>query len=121
KIGWHGRDEVSVVLLSIGLAELDAGNFGYRVGLVRGFEWAGQKDFLLHRLWCIPRINAGATQIQELGDFGLVSRFDDVGGDHKVVVEELGRSGGVCEDSTYSAGNEVDIFGRVGREPGLDR
>ena len=51
EVGRHGGDEVRAVLLAIGLAELDAGDLGDRIGLVGRLQQAGQQALLDDRLF----------------------------------------------------------------------
>ena len=98
----HRGDEVVAVLLAVRLAQLDAGDLRDRVGLVRGLERAGQQLLLRHRLGAVARVDAGAAEIQQLLHAVLVRRVHHRGVNHHVVVDELGRPGGVRHDAADS-------------------
>jgi hypothetical protein len=46
EIGWLGRDEVAAILTTIGLTQLDSGDFGNRILLVRWLQWPGEESAL---------------------------------------------------------------------------
>ena len=71
KIGWHDGDEVAAMLFPVGLTELDARDFGQRIGLVRLFERSGEKRLLLDGLRRFAGVNAGGTEEQKLLDPSL--------------------------------------------------
>ena len=50
EIGGHGADGVKAVLLPVGLTHPDAGNLGQRIGVIGGFQRAGQQVFFLDGL-----------------------------------------------------------------------
>src|SRR5262245_40450946 len=65
-VGGHGADKVAPVLPSVGLAHLDARDFGYGIPLIGGFEVASKQVFFFQRLRREPGINAGTAQKQQL-------------------------------------------------------
>ena len=62
----HRGDEVAPVLPPVRLAQLDAGDLRDRVRLVRRLERTGQQLILGDRLRRQPRIDARATEVQQL-------------------------------------------------------
>jgi hypothetical protein len=48
----HGGDEVFAILLRVGLAKLDASDFGQRIGIVCGFQRTAEEGILANRLRC---------------------------------------------------------------------
>ena len=58
EVGGHGGDEVAPVLPPVSLRQLDTGDLGDRVGLVRRLKRAGEKRVLGDRLRREPRIDA---------------------------------------------------------------
>ena len=117
----HGRDEVAAVLLPVGLAELDPRDLGDRVGLVRGLEGAGEEVLLLHRLRALARVDAGAAEVEQPLHREEVGGVHHRGVDHHVVVDELGRPGGVGEDAAHRSRHQEDVLRAVRAEPVVDR
>ncbi len=78
KVCWHCQDEITPILLAIGLAELDARYFGNGVPFIGGFEWGGQQRLFRNRLGRQLRIDAARTQEQELRYPGAIGRLNDV-------------------------------------------
>ena len=112
----HRRDAVTPVLPAIGLAQLDAGDLGDGVPFVGRFQRAGQQR--------CPResaaapcfgIDAGRAEEQQAFDAGLVGGVDDVGLDHQVVVEEIGRERVVGLDPADLCGGHDDDVGPLVR------
>ena len=62
EIGRHGADEIAAVLARVGLAELDAGDLGQRVGFVRRLQRAGEQRVLGDRLRREFRVDARAAR-----------------------------------------------------------
>ena len=121
EVGRHGGDEIAAVLLAIGLAQLDAGDLGQCVGLVGGLEGSGEQLVLGDGLGCLAGVDARAAQVQQLRDTVGVRGVNHGGVDHHVVVEELGRPGGVGHDAPNRARHEHDVLGPIGPEPVVDR
>lgn len=48
----HGGDEVFAILLRVGLAKFDAGDFCQSIGIVSGFQRTGEEGILADRLRC---------------------------------------------------------------------
>ena len=58
KISGHHRNEILSVLPAIGLTQLGAGDFRYRIPFVRRLKWSGKQAFLLDGLRGFSRIKA---------------------------------------------------------------
>ena len=101
EVGRHGRAEVGAILPVVGLAHLDAGDLGDGVGLVGRLQDTGEEVLLAHGLGRELRIDAGGAQEEEVLHPGLKRFVDDVGLDHQVLVDELGRIGVVGEDAAH--------------------
>ena len=86
----HHRAVIGAVLAVVAFAELDAGDLGHRVGLVRGLERAGQQRRLGHRLRRGAGIDAGGTQLQKPPHPGREGLMDDIALDHQVLIDEIG-------------------------------
>ena len=120
EVGGHGRDEVAAVLLMVGLAKLDAGDLGDGVGFVGRLQKAAEQVFLPHGLGAFPGVDAGGPQVEELFNVIKVGGVDHGGMNHHVVVDELGRPGGVGPDPAHGPGHQEDVFRAVGLEPIVD-
>ena len=112
----HQREEIVAVLFVVGLAQLDAGDLGDRVPLVRGLQWAGEQALLRHRLRGVLRVDAGGAEKEEALDAGLVGRGDDALLDGQVVADEVGRVLVVREDAPDTGRGEYDVGGLLGGE-----
>lgn len=118
QVGRHDGDVVGAVLPVVGPAQLDAGDFGHGVGLVGGFERAGEQIFLAQRLRRMLGIDAGAAQEQQFPDAGPESCLDYICLDHQIVVDELGRPSAVSQDAPHLGGGQEYILGALGGEKG---
>ena len=78
QIGRHEADATKAVLLAIGLHQLDAGNLGNRIPLVRRLERPGEQTLFLHRLRRVLGVDTRRPEKRELGDTVLVRAHDDV-------------------------------------------
>jgi hypothetical protein len=65
EVGGHHAAEVGAVLPVVGFAQLDAGDLGDGVGLVGGFQRAGEQRRFRHRLLGETRVDAGAAEEQQ--------------------------------------------------------
>jgi len=74
----HKRHCVEAILLAIGFAGFDSGNFGDGVPLIGGFEGTGQEIVFLKRLRRKLRINARGAEEEQLLDLVAVSRVNNV-------------------------------------------
>src|SRR3546814_1153302 len=68
KVRRHGGNEVTTVLLAIGLTEHDATDLRNRIPLICRFERAGQERLFAHRLRRFSRVDAGGAQKKKLLD-----------------------------------------------------
>ena len=82
-------DGIKVVLPAQRLTQLDAGDLGDRIPLVRGLERPGEQRFLADRLLGELRVDAAAAQKQQAPHPGAPGRFDHVGLDLEVVEQEI--------------------------------
>ncbi len=64
EIGGHEADRIKAVLDAQRLAQLDAGDLGDRIPLVRGLQCSGEQRFLADRLFGELRVDAAAAQKQ---------------------------------------------------------
>ena len=78
EVGRHRRNEIAAVLAPVGLAKLDAGDLGDRIGLVGGLERRSQQRIFGNGLRRFARIDARGTEEHELLDLGAVRRVNDV-------------------------------------------
>ena len=99
QIGGHGRDRVEAILAAVCPAQLDAGDFGDRIGLVGRLQRAGQQVLFAHRLRAVARINAGEPRNIRLTPRRHGRRRRSLGLDHQVLAEEIGRKGVVRVDA----------------------
>ena len=91
KIRRHHADEIAPVLSRIGLAELDAGDFGDGIPLVGRLQFAGQQRRFGDRLRGEFRINARAAQKQQFLNSKVTGRLDDVVLNLQIFEQELDR------------------------------
>src|SRR5439155_13236380 len=68
QIRGHDADEIATMLAAKRLSQLDAGNFRDRIRLVRRLQFPVEKILLANRLRREPRINARASQKQQLAN-----------------------------------------------------
>ena len=116
----HRRDEVRAVFPRIGLAKLDSGDLGDRVGLVRRFERAGQKRRFRNRLRRVFRINAGAAEKQKFAHARFVRSADDVVLDLQVIEQEFHRQVVVRLDAPHFGRGKDDQGRLLLREKTID-
>ncbi len=120
EIGRHGGDEVAAVLAAIGLAELEARDLGDRVPFVGGLQRSRQQRRLRDRLRGQLGIDAARSEKEQLLDPDSVGALHDIGLDHEVLVEELGRPGVVGEDAPDARRREKDRLRPGLPHPALD-
>jgi hypothetical protein len=97
-------------------AEIDAGDFGDGVGLVGGFERAGEEIVFLDRLGAFSRVDAARAQKTQILDAGLEGAVDDVVLDGEVFVDEVGAVGVVGVDAADAGGGDENVVGLFGLE-----
>ena len=71
KVARHHAAVVGAVLSVVALAHLDAGDLGDGVGLVGGFQRAGEQVFFLDRLRAVAGVDAAGSEEKQLLDAGL--------------------------------------------------
>src|SRR3546814_1111458 len=96
KVRRHCGNEVTTVLLAIGLTEHDATDLRNRIPLICRFERAGQERLFAHRLRRFSRVDAGGAQKKKLLDPKTEGSLNDVELERPVVVQEAGGRTGVC-------------------------
>lgn len=106
EVGGHHADEVGAILVAVGFAEFDAGNLGDGVGLVGGFERAGEQVVFPQGLGGHFGVNAAAAEEHQFLHPVLPGGMNDVGFHQQVVVQELGPVGIVGMDAAYFGGGE---------------
>jgi hypothetical protein len=116
EVGGHDAAVVAPKLAVVALTEFDAGYLGNGIGLVGGFQGAGEQRRLGHGLGRQAGVDAAAAQKQQLLHAKGVGRVDDVGLHHQVVVDEVCRVGVVGVDATHLGGSQVDLGGRFVRQ-----
>lgn len=121
EVGRHHAAVIAPVLAVVAFAELDAGNLGHRVGLVAGFEHAGQERVFAHGLGHGPGVDAARAQKQQLVHAMLMGSLDHVGLDHQVLVDEVGRVGVVGMDAPHLGGRQIHLVRLLRAEELRDR
>src|SRR5947207_6274761 len=109
EVGRHRADEIRAVLLPVGVAHFDSGDFGDGVPLVGRLQRPGEQVLLFQRLRCEFWIYAGAAKEKEFFDSSLVSAVNEVFLDAQVFVEELRRVGVVGDDAANFGGGNVNV------------
>lgn len=114
-------DVARAVLPPVGLDELQPGDLGNGVPLVRLLEWTREECLLVDRLRRVLGVDAGGAEEDKALDAGLVGGVDDVRLDHQVVVEERRGARGVRRDAADFRSREEDDVRAVGLDPGRGR
>ncbi len=65
----------------------------------------------------VAGVDAAGPEVEQLADPVLVAGVHDRAVDQHVVVEELGRAGGVGQDPAHGPGHQEHVVGPVGPEP----
>jgi len=120
QISGHGRNEIASVLFPVGLAELDPRYLSDGVGLIGWLQEIAEQIFFPHRLGALPGIDTGTAEIKEFFHFIKIGRMYNCGMKHHVVIDELGRPGGIGPDAAHGPGHQEDVFRAVGLEPVVD-
>jgi hypothetical protein len=120
EVGGHEADVVTAVLMTVGVAEFDARDFGQSIGLVRRLQGTGQQSLFDDRLRGHFGVNTGRTQKQKLGHSVAVRGLDQVGLDHEVIVEKLGAVGVVGVDTPHLCRSDHHIIGTMPLKVSLD-
>lgn len=119
QIGGHQADRIKAVLPPQRLTQLDAGDLGDRVPLIRGLERPGEQRFLTDRLLGELGVDAAAAQKQQTPHATAPRRFNHAGLDLEVVEQEIGRVGVVGLDATYLGRRQHHHRGLVLGKPAL--
>ena len=101
QVGGHHAAVITPMLAVVAFTQLDAGDLGNGVGLVRGFQRAGEQRVFTHRLRRHARVDARRTQKQQPLHPGRMRGLDDIGLDHQVVVQKISRIGVVGVDAAH--------------------
>ena len=121
KIGGHDADVLPLVLVVVGIAQLDTSDFRNGVGLVGGLKLTREQGCFLEGLWRQLGVNATGAQEHEALYTRDVGRVDEVGLNHQVLVEKIGPVGVVGLDAPhFGCGNE-GVAGLLGLHEGLNR
>lgn len=122
EVGGHDAAVVHAVagakLAVVALAELDAGDLGHGVGLVGGFERAGEQGLLAHGLRGELGVDAAGAEEQQLLHAVTKSGFDHVGLDHEVLVNEVGGVDVVGVDAAHLGRGQIHLLRFDLREEG---
>ena len=116
----HNRNVAAAILLSIGLTELDPGNFGDRVPFVRRLQRAGKQRVFPDRLRREFRIDARRPKEYKAIDPSEMSGVNDIGLNCQIVIDEIRRIGIIGINATDLGSGKYDCFGAVLLQPHLD-
>lgn len=105
----HGADGVKAVLLAVGLAHLDARDLGQGIGIIGGLQGSGEQVLLFDGLRAELGIDAGRPQKEEFFYAILPGTMDDVVLDLEVLIDELGRIGGIGVDTAHLGSSQNDV------------
>jgi len=123
QIGGHGADGVKAILLTIGLAHLDARNFRQSVSIIGWFQRPGEQILFLDGLWAQFRINARRAEKQQLFTAVAVGTVNDIVLDLQILVNEFCRICGIGVDAPHLGGSQNHhiwtIFGKKSTHGGL--
>ncbi len=112
-------DGIKAVLPAQRLTQLDAGDLGDRVPLIRGLQRASEQRFLTDRLLSELGVDAAAAQKQQAPHPGAPGRFNHVGLDLEVVEEEIGWVSVVGLDAAHLGRRQHHHRGLVLGKPAL--
>ena len=119
EVGGHHGNVVGAVLQVVALAHLQAGNLRDGILLVGVLQRAGEETVLLHGLWCILGIDAGAAQEEQLFDAMGISLTDNIALDLHVHHDEVGTVEHVGHDATHKGSSQHHCIGPFLIEEGL--
>ncbi len=120
QISGHQADGIKAVLLVIGLAHLDTGDFGHGIPLIGRLQLASEEMLFLHGLGSEFWIDAGRTEKKELLAPTLIGCINDVGLDKEIVADKVGRKAVIGMDSADLCRREKDIVRLVGGKECVD-
>ena len=110
----HARDEIFPILAGIGLAELDAGDLGDGIGVVRRLQRTREQRILHERLGGEFWINARTAEEEELRHTKVGCCLDDIVLNREVFDEELDRLLKIGGNASHSRGRIHDIVRTLG-------
>ncbi len=116
----HGRDEVTAMLTSVGLAELDAGNLGDGVPFVGRLERSGKQVFLLQGLRSELGVDARASEKKQFANAKTSGGVDDVVLDREVPEEKVAGEIVVGLDAADLGCGKKDVLRTLGIEEAVD-
>jgi hypothetical protein len=108
------------MLTTVGLAKLDAGDLGDRIGCVGRLQGPRQQCLLRNRLRSVTRIDARRAEKQKFFDTRAVSSMDDVRFNEQIVIEKVGRKSIVGVQPSHAAGCQEDDPRTPRRHPVFD-
>ena len=114
EVGWHAADEITLVLMAVALAELDACDLGDAVGGVGFFHRAGEQAVLANRDFSGLGVDAGAAEEEELRHTKVGCCLDDIVLNREVFDEELDRLLKIGGNASHSRGRIHDIVRTLG-------
>ena len=121
EVGGHQADRIKAMLLAQSFAELDAGNLGDRIPLIRGLKRPSEQRLLLDRLLGELRVDAAAAQKQQPPHPRAPGRFDHIGLDLEVLQQKISRVGVVGVDTSHFRSSQHHHRRLVFAEPLLHR
>ncbi len=113
EVGRHDGDIVRAVLQVEALAHLQTGDLGDGIGLVGVLQGSRKERLLLHGLRNVARIDAGASQEEELLDPVSEALADHVLLYLQVAVDEVGPIGVVGHDASHVGCGKKDVLGAL--------
>jgi hypothetical protein len=116
----HGRDEVTAMLTSVGLTELDAGDLGDGVPFVGRLERSGKQVFLLQGLRCELGVDARAPEKEQFANAKTPGGVDDVVLDREVLEKKVAGKIVVGLDAADLGCGKKHVFGTFGIEEAAD-
>ena len=121
EVGGHETDVIAAVLMTVGIAEFDARDFGKGIGFVGGFQRPGQQGILRDGLRRVFGVNTGRSQKKQFGHTAPVRGLDEVGLHHQVIVEKFGPVGIVGVDASHFGSRNQNISRALLLKVGLHR
>ena len=116
EVGGHHADEVGAILSVEIFAILKTADFGEGVGLVGGFQAAGEEAGLRHGLRGETRIDAAAAKELEFLHTMTPSGIDNIHLEHHILIHEISRGFIVGYDTANLSSGKKYIFRFFGGE-----
>ena len=115
QVGGHDAAVVNTVagavLAVVAFAKLDASDLGNGIGLVGGFQSAGEQSVFAHGLRRQLGVNATRAQEQKLFHAHRKRGLHHVGLNHQVVVNKVSRVGVVGMNAAYAGCGQIHLGG----------